>query len=84
MSLGVENRAMVIASAIRTFFLKMPSGHVISDCLFVLSTVRNIVSVSCLCKDNYEFYFRNEIRNIYHKNKYIAHGTLDNDLYVLT
>ena len=84
-SLRVGNGAMVAASAIGTFFLKMTSGHVISlnDCLFVPSAVRNIVSISCLCKDNYEFYFRNKICNIYHENKYVAHGTLDNDLYVL-
>ena len=56
-SLRVGNGAMVAASAIGTFFLKMTSGHVISlnDCLFVPSAVRNIVSISCLCKDNYLF-----------------------------
>ena len=81
-SLRVGNRAMIVASAIGTFFFKMSSRHVISlnDCLFVPSAVRNIVSISCLCKDNYEFYFRNKICKIYHENKYVAHGTLDNDL----
>ena len=79
------NRVMVAALAIRTFFLKMTSGHVIrlNDCLFVHFAVRNIVSISCLYKDNYEFYFRNKICKIYHENKYVAQGTLDNDLYVL-
>lgn len=52
-------------------------------CLFVPCTLRNVVSISCLYKDNYEFYFRNKICNIYHDNKYIAHGTLHNDIYVL-
>ena len=82
MSLRVGNEAMVVALAVETFFLKMSSRDVISlnDCLFVPSAARNIVSISCLCKENYKFYFKNKI---YHENKYVVHGTLDNDLYVL-
>ena len=41
-----------------------------------------VVPISCLCKDNYLFYFKNKICKIYHAKKYIAEGTLGNDLYV--
>ena len=44
---------------------------------------RNIISVSCLDKDGFDFTIRDSVINIYRDDIYYGNGLLSNGLYVL-
>ena len=53
------------------------------DCYFVLVANRNLISVSVLAQDHYNFYFNKDMCAIYFENKVIACSFLIDGLYHL-
>ena len=70
----VGNSARVAAVAIGTMQLHLPSGFVLelSNCYFVHSLIRNILSPSCLMKDGYSFASKNNGCAISKNNMFVA------------
>ena len=58
----MENGAKVAASVVEFCSLSLPTGLVIelSYCYYVLSIRKNIISISCLVMDGYNFEIRNK------------------------
>ena len=64
--------------------LTLPSELVLlKDCYYVLTMCRNIISVSCLDKDGFDFTIRDSVINIHLDGIYYGNGLLSNDQYVL-
>ena len=81
----VGNNARVAALAAGTMQLHLPSGFVLelSNCYFVPSLSRNIVSPSCLMKDGYSFGSQNNGCVISKNNIFVALASIVNGLFVL-
>jgi hypothetical protein len=56
----------------------------LKDVLYVPSLHRNLISVSCLDKDNYECYFGNGKCAIWFNNAYVGVALLHSKLYLLS
>ena len=83
--LGIENEARVAAIVMGTYPLQLLSrlDLVLRDYFYVLTTSRNLISISCLAQEDYVISFLKDHYNIlYEKNK-IASGFLINHLYQL-
>ena len=83
--LTFTNGATVAAIAIGTCRVLLPSEHVIvlSNCLYYERSARNIISVSRLIKENYEFSFINDMCSILHNRKVIGSTKLTNGLFTI-
>jgi hypothetical protein len=83
--LRVGNGSRVTVQAVGTFVLSLPSGHVftLSDCYFVPSLTRNIISVSCLTRLGFSFVFRNTGCYVYKDDVLYCTADNMNGLYVL-
>ncbi|KAH7668586.1 hypothetical protein IHE45_11G020300, partial [Dioscorea alata] len=68
--LRVGNGARVAAIEIGDYPLTLPSGLVLNliNCYYVPSMSRNIISVSCLDNDGYNFIIKNNDISIFHED----------------
>jgi hypothetical protein len=82
--LRTGNEAKVAAVVVGSFNLHMPTGKTIvsNNCYFVLSYVRNIVSVSMLDLVWFSFIIKNNECSILRNNVLYGSGTLNNSLCV--
>ena len=71
--------------AVGTMQLHLPLGFVLelSNCYFVPSLSRNIVSPSCLMKDGYSFASENNGCVISKNNMIVALASIKNGLFIL-
>ena len=81
----IGNNARVVAVAVGTMQLHLLSGFVLelSNCYFVPSLSRNILSPSCLMKDGYSFASENNGCAISKNNMFVAFASIVNGLFVL-
>ena len=72
--LRMRNGARVVAIALGSVNLKLPSGDFLSlkECYYVPCIVKNIISVSCLDKMSYVLTFINKCCSIYFGSKLVA------------
>lgn len=84
MVIKVSCGARVIAIAIMTTLVRLSFGHAITlrDCLLLPNGHKNIISISLLLKEIYEFYFKNNVYYIYYCNQLVG-TSLMNDSYYL-
>lgn len=73
------------ALAVGTYELTLPSGLVLSleNYYYVLAMSRNIIYVSCLDKNGFEFIIRNNKCSIYHDDVFYGYTPRTHGLYVL-
>ena len=83
--LRVGNGARVVALVIGTYDLTLPSGLVLqlSNCYYVPTMSKNIISVSCLDNDGFHFIIKNNNLFIYYGDIFYGIATLLFGLYVL-
>ena len=83
--LRVGNGARVAAIEIGDYSLTLPSGLIIvlTNCYYVPAMSRNIISISCLDNDGYNFIILNNIISIYRNDVLYGKGLLNNGLYIL-
>jgi hypothetical protein len=82
----VSNVAKVVAIAVDTFHMSLPSGLVLelNNCYCIPALCKNIISSSCLEKvDGYEIIKKDKSCSIYYNGIFYAHCPLGNGLYVL-
>ena len=81
----VGNGARVVALAIGTYILTLPSGLILSseDCYYVPALTKNIFSISSLNKKGFHLTFSNNSCFIMLNNVFYAYGTLCNGIYIL-
>lgn len=67
---------------IRNTSIRLSSSHVLVliDCLLLPNGHENIMSIPLLVKENNEFSSRNNVYDIYYKNKLVGTNSLVNDL----
>ena len=84
-NLRVGNGARVVALAIGTYILKLPSRLILSleDCYYVPALTKNIVSISSLNKKRFPLTFSNNGCSIMLNDVFYAYGTLCNGIYIL-
>ena len=84
-TLRIGNRARVIAVAIGTYPLCLPLGYklLLKDYYCVSIASRNLIFISVLAHDNYNFYFNKDMYVIYFENKIITRTFLIDGLYHL-
>ena len=83
--LRVGNGAKVVALAVGTYVLTLPSGLIIQleNYYYVPAITRNIISVSCLDKFGFSFIIKNNCCSIYLNDIFYANAQMNNGLYVL-
>ncbi len=83
--LHVGNGARVVALAIGSYFLSLPTRLVIEldNYYFVPAISINIISVSCLDKKGFSFIIKDKSCFIYLNDIFYACAQLSNGLYVL-
>ena len=83
--LRVGNGAKVAAIEIGDYSLTLPLGLIIvlTNCYYVPAMSRNIISISCLDNDGYNFIILNNIISIYRNDILYGKGLLNNGLYIL-
>ena len=82
--LRVGNGARVATIAVGTYSsLSLRFSLILKDCYYVSIASKNLISVSVLVQDNYNFYFNKDLCIIYFENKVIACIFLINRLYHL-
>ena len=76
--------ASVAALAVGTMQLHIPSGFILelNICYFVPTLSQNIVSPSCLMKDDYSFASENNSYVISKNNMFVAFASINNGLFV--
>jgi hypothetical protein len=82
----VSNGAKVIAIAVGTFHLSLPSRLVLelNNCYCIPTLCQNIISSSCLEEvDGYKIIIKSKHCSIYYNSIFYAHCPLVNGLYVL-
>ena len=84
-TLWVGNGARVAAVTIESYPLRLSLGPslLLKDCYYIPVASRNLISISVLAQNNYNFYFNKDMCSIYFRNKIIAYTFLINDLYHL-
>ncbi len=88
MRLKIGNGLSVDAKAIRSTSLVVHNhfdDHVLylKDVFYVLNMYKNIISVSSMTRDGYEFRFINDVCTVYYSNKIICLGYLQNGIYYI-
>ena len=65
-TLRVGNGARVAVVAIETYPLRLPLRFslLLKDCFYVLVASKNLISISMLVQDNYNFYFNKDMCSI--------------------
>jgi len=83
--LRVGNGARVVALAVGTFHLSLPSGMVLelNNCYHVPAISRNIISISCLDLDGFHFLIKDKCCSFDRGDIFYGSGPLENGLYVL-
>jgi hypothetical protein len=83
--LRVGNGASVAVVVIGCVKLHLPSGLVIklNDVYFVPSISKNIISISCLDMDGYDFIIKNKCCSIYRDGIFYGSSLVKNGLYLL-
>ena len=83
--LRVGNGARVAALAVGDYELALPSGLVLvlNNCYYVPALSRNIISVSSLDDNGFNFIIQNRTLSIYHSNIYYCTANSCDGLYVL-
>ena len=76
--LRVGNGAKVVALAVGSYELTLPSGLllVLNNCYYVPIMCWNIISVSCLDNDGFSFIIKNNNCSIFHKDMFYANAYL--------
>src|SRR6516165_9542858 len=84
--LRVGDSSSVTVLAVGSYQIALPTGLmlVLSDCYFVPSMTRNIISVSCLAREGFAFVFRNTGCFVYKDDVYYCTAEMSNGLYVLS
>src|SRR6516165_4135674 len=84
--LRVDNSSSVTVLAVGSYQIALPMGLVLvlSDCYFVPSMTRNMISVSCLAREGFTFVFRNIGCFVYKDDVYYCTVEMSNGLYVLS
>ena len=82
----VANGVEAEVEAVGDISLELADGFnlLLRDVLFVPSCHRNLISVSCLDKDNYECYFGHGKCAIWYNNAYVGDALLHDELYLLS
>ncbi|KAK8715427.1 hypothetical protein V6N13_042761 [Hibiscus sabdariffa] len=82
--LRVGNGARVVALAVGTYVLSLPSGLNLNleNCYSVPSLTKNIVSVSCLDKIGFEIIIKNNSCSFFYNNLFYGSAQLINGLYI--
>ena len=85
MVIKVGSGHSVAATNIGSTSLILSSGHKLSldDCLVLPKGLKNIASISVLCKKGYAFNFSDDVCDIYFRNKYVGKASLLNGLYYI-
>lgn len=85
MQLHIGNGASIAAVAIGNLELYLPNGLVLKlkVVYFVLSISRNIISISCLDMDGYDFMIKNKCCSIYRDDMFYGLSIMRNGLYLL-
>ncbi|KAK8680980.1 hypothetical protein V6N13_053388 [Hibiscus sabdariffa] len=83
--LRVGNGARVVALAVGTYVLSLPSGLILNleNFYFVPSLTKNIIYVSCLDKIGFEIIIKNNSCSFYYDNLFYGSAQLINVLYIL-
>ena len=83
--LQVGNGVRVVALAVGTYYLSLPSGLVLEldNCYYVLAMSRNIISISCLDMVGFSFIIKNNTCSIYYGDIFYEDAYLSNGLYIL-
>ena len=83
--LRMGNDVIVAAVALGVINLKLPSRNFLSleECHYVLSIVKNIISVSCLDNMGYTLIIKDKCCSIYLGSKLVATVPLVNCLYLI-
>ena len=86
MYLTLASKARIVVQAIghATFILDDSFFLEFKDCLYVLESRKNLISVSSLCKLNYSMVFYNKHVFINLNDSFICFGLLINNLYCVT
>jgi hypothetical protein len=82
----VGNGAKVVAIAVGTYHLLLPSGLVLklNNCYYISTLCKSIISSSYLEEvDGYEIIITNKRSSIYYNDIFYAHCSLVNGLYIL-
>ena len=84
-TLWIDNgvRIAVVVVIIYSLRLLLGLSLLLKDCYYVPVASKNLISISVLAQDNYNFYFNKDMYSIYFKNKIITHAFLIDDLYHL-
>ncbi|KAG7572396.1 Integrase catalytic core [Arabidopsis suecica] len=83
--LRVANGAKVSALAVGTYSLSLPSGMVLElkNCYYVPAINKNIISVSCLDMEGFNFSIKNKCCSFDRDDMFYGSAPLENGLYVL-
>ncbi|GFP91121.1 retrovirus-related pol polyprotein from transposon tnt 1-94 [Phtheirospermum japonicum] len=84
--LRMGNGARVAAEAIGTVYLSILNSDyqvVLNNCLYVLTLIRNLISIPVLDSEGFCFVFRSSVCLIQKDNKVICKGQIVNNLYEL-
>ena len=84
-NLRVGNEAKVVALAVGSYELTLPSGLllVLDNCYYVPTMCMNIISVSCLDNVGFSFIIKNNNFFIFHKDVFYENVYLQDGLYVM-
>ena len=84
-TLRIGNEARVAAVTIGTYSLRLSLGVnlILKDCYYVLVVSRNLIFISVLARDIYNFHFNKDMCSIYFKNKVVARAFLNDGIYHL-
>jgi len=82
--LQVGNGEKVVALAIGTYVLTLPSGVLIhlENCYYVPIISKNITSISCLDKFGFSFKIKDKCCSVYLNNILYVNGIMSNGLYL--
>ena len=83
MILWIDNGAKIAVEVVGTYLLRLLSEFRLDlkDCYFIPVASRNLISISVLARDGFEFNFNKDFCFIYLQHKLIAHDLLIDSLY---
>ena len=81
--IGNGARVTVVTVGIYPLQLSLGISLILKDCYFVSVASRNLISISVLAQDNYNFYFNKDMCIIYFRNKIVTRAFLIDGLYHL-
>ena len=81
--MGDTSRVVAVAVGVVTLHFEGGKKLILSDCLYVPSVRRNLVSISCLSFNGYLSLFNKDSIFIKYGDDIICHGMLSDNLYLL-